>query len=130
MLLDARNALIAWIPGSDSIRVGSLIWDGESTDWTNKYSYTGGAANIWLRSSKDDEIGSFFKSEFIAVVFRDGVCPLAAYREFSKITQFVDAVPRDMPERPNLFGASFLSHVQKKSLHDQRRDEAALGHKL
>ena len=100
-MMDARKTLIAWNPGTDQIKVGPLI-KGESLDWSFEYRCTGGAAYIWSRSAKAEVIRSWLKAEFIAIVFRDAVCPYAAYREFSKIKQFVDAVPPDMPVSPRI----------------------------
>ena len=49
-----QEALVAWTPGTDQIRVGPLIRDGD-LDWTDypiHYLYTGGAAAIALRKCR------------------------------------------------------------------------------
>ena len=102
--MDARKTLIAWTPGTEYIRVGPLIGPDED-DWSEAYSRTGGAAYAWTRTAPDDDLKSALNADFIAVVFRDGVCPFAAYREFMKIRQFRDAVPVDMPGMPTMFSA-------------------------
>jgi hypothetical protein len=93
--MNLKDALIAWNPESDQIRVGSLV-SGKDQDWTLPYGMTGGAAYIEVRSMTGQTAKMRVMSDFIGIVVRDGVCAQAAHREFSKIEEYCEAVPQDM----------------------------------
>ena len=96
--MDIRHHVIAYNCDSDEITVSLL---GRLHEDPVRYRMTTGAAYGWVRTGTNDELQSFLKAEFIAAVFRDGVCPRAAYRAFMQIGQFRQAVPEDMPADPS-----------------------------
>jgi len=96
--MDIRHHIIAYNCDSDEITVSPL---GRLHEDPVRYRMTTGAAYGWVRTGTSDELQSFLKAEFIAAVFRDGVCPRAAYRAFMQIDQFRQAVPEDMPAHPS-----------------------------
>jgi hypothetical protein len=92
-----REALIAWTPHTDRIRVGPLIEAGER-DWTESYEYTGGAAFVRLRRCKDQNIINMrLFTDFHAIVVRDKVPVAAARREFLKIYEYRQLIAPDIP---------------------------------
>jgi hypothetical protein len=101
-MMHAGTTIIAWNPGTDQIKAGYCASDDWPV-WVDAYAHTSAPAFLWLRTASDERMQSRLKADFIAIVFRDGVCPKAAYREFMKIQQFRDAVPEDMPDNCILF---------------------------
>jgi hypothetical protein len=93
--MKAKEALIAYNPGTDQIAVGPLIREGD-TDWTNPYRYTGGAAYIKVRDLQGDLAKLRLLSEFVGIVGRDKVDLTAALRAFMEIEEFREAIPLDM----------------------------------
>ena len=98
--MDIRHHIIAYNCNTDQIKVSPLV-NGRLCKNLDHYGMTTGAAYVWVRSATNDELQSFLKAEFIAAVFRDGVCPRAAYHAFMQIDQFRQAVPDDMPAHPS-----------------------------
>ena len=96
--MDIRHHIIAYNCDSDEITVSPL---GSLHEDPVRYRMTTGAAYVCVRSASPSTLQSFLKAEFIASVFRDGVCPRAAYRAFMQIDQFRQAVPEDMPAHPS-----------------------------
>ena len=96
--MDIRHHIIAYNCDSDEITVSPL---GRLHEDPVRYRMTTGAAYVWVRSASPSMLCSFVKAEFIAAVFRDGVCPRAAYRAFMQIDQFRQAIPEDMPAIPS-----------------------------
>ena len=104
--MDIRHHIIAYNCNSDQIKVSPIL-DEISYKSLDHFRMTTGAAYVWVRTGNNAELKSFLKAEFIAAVFRDGVCPLAAYRAFMQIDQFRQAVPDDMPSMPYTFDPQF-----------------------
>ena len=98
--MDIRHHIIAYNCKSNQIEVSPLV-NGRRRCNLDHFRMTTGAAYGWVRTGTNDELQSFLKAEFIAAVFRDGVCPRAAYRAFMQIDQFRQAVPEDMPAHPS-----------------------------
>jgi len=98
--MDIRHHIIAYNCNSDQIKVSPIL-DDIGCRSLDHFRMTTGAAYAWVRTGNNDELKSFLKAEFIAAVFRDGVCPRAAYRAFMQIDQFRHAVPLDMPAHPS-----------------------------
>jgi len=91
------DALIAYNPGTDQVRVGPLLSDFDR-DWTMspiQYGMTCGAANVGVRRLSGIKAGHYIMSEFIGLVARDGVDATAAHREFCKIDEYRKAIPAD-----------------------------------
>ena len=97
-IMDIRNHIIAYNCDSGEITVSLL---GRLHEDSVRYRMTTGAAYVWVRSASPSTLCSFVKAEFIAAVFRDGVCPRAAYRAFMQIDQFRQDIPEDMPASPS-----------------------------
>lgn len=98
-MLHAKDALIAWTPGTDQIRVDILPYLSGSFSWADEYEMSSGAAYSWVRTADpaDEAVMSFLKAEFISCVVRDRVPLQEAFLEFSKIIEFRAALPEDMP---------------------------------
>ena len=113
--MDIRNHIIAYNCDSDEITVSPL---GRLHEDHVHYRMTTGAAYAWVRSASRSTLCSFAKGEFIAAVFRDGVCPRAAYRAFMQIDQFRQAIPEDMPAIPsNPSMSNLLTLTQPENDH-------------
>lgn len=92
------EALIAWNPGTDQVRVGPLLRDG-AEDWTahpQRFGMTGGAAYTEVRKMQGIEARHYAMSEFIGLVVRDGVDLAAAHRAFCAIDEYRAAIPCDV----------------------------------
>jgi hypothetical protein len=97
-----QEALIAWTPGTDRIKVGPLI-QLDGPDWTghpsepNGYRYTGGAAYTWLRDCKDKTLRDLVLFiEFHSIVVRDRVPVEAAHRAFLAIDEYRERIAPDI----------------------------------
>lgn len=93
--IKANNALIAWTPRTDQIRVGNLLLQNQA-DWTIPYESTGGAAYIEVRNMSGLELRHRIMSEFIGIVVRDGVDLMAAHKAFMRIYEYRQAIPPDL----------------------------------
>lgn len=94
-----QEALIAWTPNSDLIRVGPLIGRGDTdwTEWPINYEYTGGATEIALRKcSEEYKRDLMLFIEFNTIVVRDGIPVEAAHREFLKIDEYRKRISPDI----------------------------------
>ena len=92
------EALIAWNPGTDQVRVGPLL-RAHDGDWTRspiRYRMTAGAAFTDVRTMTGLLAGHRVMSDFIALVVRDRVDLMAAHREFCKIDEYRAAIPVDV----------------------------------
>lgn len=92
------EALIAWNPGTDQVRVGRLLEDGDP-DWTEspiRYDMTAGAAYTGVRKLTGIEARHYVMSEFIGLVVRDRVDLDAAHQAFLAIDDYRQAVPDDL----------------------------------
>ncbi|MBW4092178.1 MAG: hypothetical protein HIU82_13870 [Proteobacteria bacterium] len=96
-----QEALIAWTPGTDLIRVGPLLKDYKSPDWTDhpiRYASTGGAAYAGLRECPDKQKRDMMLFiEFHTIVVGDRVSIEAAHREFLKIDEYRQRISPDIP---------------------------------
>jgi hypothetical protein len=95
-----QEALIAWTPGTDHIRVGPLLRPSDGSDWTEhpiRYAYTGGAAYTGLRECEDKtKRDMMLFIEFNTIVVRDEIPVAAAHREFLKIDEYRDRISPDI----------------------------------
>ena len=98
--MDIRHHIIAYNCNSDLVSVSPLV-NGRLRENLAHFEMTTGAAYVWVRHATNVHLQSFIKAEFIAAVFRDGLCPRAAYHAFMQIDQFRQAVPDDMPAHPS-----------------------------
>jgi hypothetical protein len=97
-----REALIAWNPDTDQIRVGPLLKRGDP-DWTEYpiyYDFTGGAAETARRSLEGLEAALAMFIDFNTIVVRDRVPVEAAHREFLKIEEYCQRISPDTPGLP------------------------------
>jgi hypothetical protein len=90
-----QDALIAWNPDSDQIRIDGLIYpdaNGVYYDWTDHpiaYMNTGGAAYTAVRALSDGpKLDRRLMREFREIVKQFKVKREAAHREFLKIDQY------------------------------------------
>jgi hypothetical protein len=84
------EALIAWNPGTDQVRVGPLIQEGQA-DWTDhpvSYACTGGAAYGHVRLLEGPDALRHVMSEFLNLVVHNRVDPQAAHRAFMEIDEY------------------------------------------
>lgn len=95
--LDPRKALLAWTPRGDTssstagmVHIGRLIKDHKSSDWTEGFTCTGGAAYVMRRKLSPELALREWMYDFIVLVIRDGLDPYELYREFSKIYGWTD----------------------------------------
>ena len=95
-----QQALIAWTPGTDLIRVGPLLENIHNHDWTEypiSYDCTGGAAYIGLRNCEDKlQRDMMLFIEFHSIVVRDQIPVEAAHREFLKIDEYRERIAPDI----------------------------------
>lgn len=89
------EALIAWNPNSDEVKVGPLIRRDEP-DWAYPYDITAGAAYVAVREMTGVDAKRHVMSTFIGAVVRDGVDVQAAHREFMRIEEYRKAIPEDL----------------------------------
>jgi len=93
--LDASNAIIAWTPGTDQVKVGPLLNGGP--DWTCPYSHTAGAAYVWMRSASFAERQAQLFIEAIHLIVRDRCEPMAVHRALSVLPEYRAGLAEDMP---------------------------------
>jgi hypothetical protein len=95
-----QEALIAWTPCTDLIRVDRLLSSPYAPDWTEhpiSYEYTGGAAAVWLRKCKNKlQRDMMLFIEFNTIVVRDKVPVEAVHREFLKIDEYRERISPDI----------------------------------
>jgi hypothetical protein len=91
--LKYQEALIAWTPKTDRIRVGPLL-ESDEPDWTEhpiRYAYTG------LRKCTDKlRRDMMLFIEFNTIVVRDKIPVEAAHREFLKIDEYRQQISPDI----------------------------------
>jgi hypothetical protein len=94
-----QEALVAWTPGTDQVRVGHLIQRGEG-DWTNHpvhYRFTGGAAYTALRECEDKTLRDMMMFiEFHTIVVRDRVPAEAVHKAFLAIDEYRQRISPDI----------------------------------
>jgi len=95
--LSYRKAFVAYNPNSNEIKVGPLLREND-VDWSEPYMFTVGGCYDSTRTAKGAEVIVHVLRDFMVLVARDGVDVTAAYREFSKISEFRLTFPEDMPE--------------------------------
>lgn len=91
-----KDALIAWNPETDQIKVDSLRLNW-STRWDAAYEMTTGGCNAEVQDMSDLSARHCVLSEFVTIVVRDRVDIDAAHREFLKIDEYRRAIPSDVP---------------------------------
>ena len=100
-----QEALIAWTPQTDHIRVDRLLQSYDEPDWTEspiRYAYTGGAAYSGLRDCTDKlKRDMMLFIEFHAIVVRDKIPIEAAHREFLKIDEYRERISPDIEGAAN-----------------------------
>jgi hypothetical protein len=96
-----QEALIAWNPRTDQIRVGPLIRRDLDGDWTRCpvwYRMTSGAAYAALRKCENKyKRDMMLFIEFNTIVVRDKIPIEAAHREFLKIDEYRLRMSPDIP---------------------------------
>ena len=90
------EALIAYNPGTDQIRVGPLSTASSAKDWTVGMERTAGAAYTNVRSLEGLNARAYIMSEFLGIVIRDRVNLDAAHRAFLEIDEYRQALPPDV----------------------------------
>lgn len=97
--LKLAEAKILWRPKDrgerPEILVRRLAYE-DSSDWSDLLPCSSGAVDADYRDLKGVEAGHYLMSEFLGIVVGDGVPLNAAFREFSKIEEFLNALPEDM----------------------------------
>jgi hypothetical protein len=99
--MKAHEALIAWTPRDSGnptagqVKVGRLLRDGEG-DWTDPFSFTGGAAYMRVRSLRGPESVSQLFIDFHTMVVRDGIDPQVAHRAFLVIDDYAERIAADI----------------------------------
>lgn len=89
------DALIAWNPASDQVRVDALALNWR-VRWDEGFLMSTGGCCAEVRSLSPDEARARVLSEFVGLVVRDRVDIAAAHREFLKIEEYRDAIPEDL----------------------------------
>ena len=94
-----QEALIAWTPGTDQIKVGNIMQRGEP-NWTRhpvNYKFTGGAAYAATRINKDKtQRDLMLFIEFNTIVVRDNVPVEAAHKAFLAIDEYRERISPDI----------------------------------
>lgn len=88
----AREALIAWTPGTAQVEVGP--WP-DRRRWSDRYDFTDGACCAEFHDLSDDLIRRFLLAIFHTMVVRDAVDPQAAHRALSEIHEFASSINRE-----------------------------------
>ena len=95
-----REAMIAWTPGTEEVRVGPLLRPGDA-NWTRhpiNYLRTGGAAFLEPQEQTDAAVREMMLFiEFHTIVVRDRVPIDAVHREFLKIDEYRRRISPDIP---------------------------------
>jgi hypothetical protein len=95
-----QDALVAWTPGTDQIRVGPLLWPGDP-DWTERpirYRCTGVAAYRAIREYENKLLRDMMLFiEFNKIVVRDQVPVAAAHAAFMAIDEYRERISPDIP---------------------------------
>jgi hypothetical protein len=98
-MLKMQEALIAWNPGANQIRVGPLS-ERENFDWTVapiRYLHTAGAAHRSVRDMDDAAARRYVLNLFNTLVIRDKVDPLAAHTALCGIYEFASSINEECP---------------------------------
>lgn len=94
-----QEALIAWTPNTDLIRIGPLL-RYNVVDWTNHpidYTMTGGAAYSELRACKNKALRDMMLFiEFHTIVVRDKIPVQVAHKAFLAIDEYRDRISPDI----------------------------------
>jgi hypothetical protein len=94
-----QEALIAWTPKSDQIRVGPLLGEYDP-DWTARpirYRLTGGAAYTGLCKCEDKTLRDMMLFiEFHTIVVRDEVPVEAVHKAFLAIDEYRERISPDI----------------------------------
>jgi hypothetical protein len=91
--MKASEALIAWSPAYSrkatrgQVKVGPLL-DENVADWTEPYSFTGGAAFQARRDMKGWQSIARVLIDFHTLVIRDGILPEVAHEAFLAIDEY------------------------------------------
>ena len=90
--MKAKEALIAWVPDSDKVRVGSMFND---LTWADEYQMTGGAAYAHVRKMSPDQAKTYLYITAVHLIVRDGVDPIAVHNAFFNINEYRDGLATD-----------------------------------
>ena len=88
-----KECLIAWNPNSNQVKVGP--WP-DPYNWSGKYTMTGGAANLDVRSMETVFVMARMLYEFWMIVTVDRVDLDAVHNAFMAIDKYAKMVKRDM----------------------------------
>jgi hypothetical protein len=89
-VLSYREALVAWTPNTDQVRVGPLIEGPEHPDWTDPYDCTGGAAYRSVRDMEDHELIARMLADWHQLVVHYGIPVTAAHKAFLGVREYRD----------------------------------------
>lgn len=84
-MLSYREALVAWNPGTDQVRVGPLMDGPDAPDWTDhpiRYECTGGAAYRSVREMSGHKLIARMLEDWHDIVVHYRVDVLAAHNAF------------------------------------------------
>lgn len=105
-MIKASKALIAWqasdgkdhLLGHDappgSVAVGPLLTRHESFDWTEPFSYTGGASELFRRKLSDTRQKLEVMSDYYILTYQYGIDPYVVHRAFLHIEEYVDWIKK------------------------------------
>lgn len=94
-----QEALIAWNPNTDQVRVGRFLRqrDSDWSRWPINYTRTGGAAYTGLRECTDKYMRDMMLFiEFHTLVVRDNVPVQAVHRAFLEIDEYRQRISPDI----------------------------------
>ena len=88
-----REAMLAWNPGTDQIKIGP--WP-DQTGWSDKYNYTVGGCLRDTRNLTDDQLIAQVFIDFHTAVVRDLVPIQAAHRAFLSLLEYRNCISPDI----------------------------------
>jgi hypothetical protein len=90
-VLSYREALVAWNPGTDLVRVGPLMDGPDAPDWTDhpiRYECTAGAAYRIVRQMTGDKLIARMLTDWHDIVVRDRCDVVAAHKAFLGVSEY------------------------------------------
>lgn len=94
MTLPLTEAMIAWQPRTDRVKVGP--WPDES-GWSDDFLMTGGACYRDVLEMDEATRRRYALNLFHTLVIRDGVDPMAAHKALCRITEFARSINTECP---------------------------------
>ena len=93
------NWMVAWVPSKpEKVKVGP--WP-DTIGWTDAaflgfHPWTAGCCNAWRHGKSLDHRILMAFVDFHTLVVRDGIDPITAHREFSKIREYREIISPDI----------------------------------